>query len=115
MGQTEPNSQDAESDDVRVRAFASDRDRINAMRQGTERQPDVLRRVLDAYEDDAPDAEGRVLSEDAVDEIIEELAERVEPEQGYIDDDTIARAVAAKIDYAELATVVANEVEGRLR
>ena len=113
MGQTEPNSQDDESDDVRVRAFAADRDRINAMRQGTERQPDVLRRVLDAYEDDT--AEGRVLSADAVDEIIEEVAERVEPEQGYIDDDKIARAVAAKIDYAELGTVVAKEVQERLR
>jgi hypothetical protein len=71
----------------------------------------VVGRLLE--DDDA--GEGRVLSEDAVDEIIEELAERVDPEQGYIDDDKIARAVAAKIDYAELGKAVADEVEGRMR
>ena len=61
------------------------------------------------------DADGHVLSDDVVDEIVTELAERVEPEQGYIDDDKIARAVAAKIDYAQLANAVAGEVEGRMR
>lgn len=59
--------------------------------------------------------DGRILSEDAVDEIVLEIAERVEPEQGYIDDDKIARAVASKIDYAQLANAVADEVEGRMR
>jgi hypothetical protein len=54
MGQPEPDGQDAESDDVRVRAFADDRDRINELRQGTERQPDVIHRLLEAYEGDGP-------------------------------------------------------------
>jgi hypothetical protein len=59
--------------------------------------------------------EERILAEDVVDEIITELAEAVEPEQGFIDDDTVARAVAAKIDYAELARMTADELEGRMR
>lgn len=112
----EPDDQDRESDDVRVRAFEDDRGRINELREGTERQPDVIHRLLEAYEsDDAPAGDGPILSDDAVQELVTELAEHVEPEQGYIDDDKLARAVAAKIDYAELATKVAEELEGRMR
>lgn len=73
---------------------------------GTDSRATALRTLLD---------DGRVLTEDAIDELVVELAERVEPEQGYIDDDKLARAVAAKIDYAELGKAVADEVEGRMR
>jgi len=84
---------------------------------GAASNDEFLSALLEHYEDGvAPEyAEGRVLSPEAVDEIIEELAEAVEPEQGYIDDDTVARAVAAKIDYAELARMTADELEGRMR
>jgi len=84
---------------------------------GAASNDEFLSALLEHYEDGvAPEyADGRVLSEDAVDEIITELAEAVEPEQGYIDDDTVARAVAAKIDYAELARMTADELEGRMR
>jgi len=84
---------------------------------GAASNDEFLSALLEHYEDGvAPEyADGRVLSEDAVDEIIEELAAAVEPEQGYIDDDTVARAVAAKIDYAELARMTADELEERMR
>lgn len=35
--------------------------------------------------------------------------------RGRVDDDELARAVARKIDYAELANAVASELETRLR
>lgn len=78
---------------------------------------EFLATLIEYYETgDAPEyAEGRILTENEVDEVITEISERVEPEQGYIDDDKIARAVAAKIDYAQLANAVAGEVEGRMR
>ena len=78
---------------------------------------EFLATLINYYETgDAPQyAEGRILTDDEVDEVIEELAERVGPERGHVDDDQIARAVAAKIDYAQLANAVADEVEGRMR
>jgi len=85
--------------------------------EGAASADEFLSALIDYYETgDAPQyAEGRVLTDDAVEEVITELAEAVEPEQGYIDDDKIARAVAAQIDYAELSTKVADELEARMR
>jgi len=85
--------------------------------QGAASADEFLATLIDYYETgDAPEyAEGRVLTDDEVDEVITEIAERVEPEQGYVDDDKLARAVAAQIDYAQLANAVADEVEGRMR
>jgi len=48
-----------------------------------------------------------------VDELIDTIAAEVGGPQ--VDDSEIAREVARHIDYAELATRVADEVEGRMR
>lgn len=61
------------------------------------------------------DNEGRVLSENAIAELVEEFGHAVEPEQGMVDDSKMAREVAAHIDYAELAKRTADELEGRMR
>ena len=76
-----------------------------------------LNALLDTWEaaQDGYYDSGRILPEDAVKELIEEFAVAVEPEQGMVDDSDLAREVAAKIDYAELATRTADELEGRLR
>jgi len=47
----------------------------------------------------------------------DDLAARIVDQVGgpQVDDSEIARTVARKLDYAELATQVADEVEGRMR
>jgi len=50
-----------------------------------------------------------------VSELAAEIADEVDVDGESVDADAIAREVARHVDYAELATRVADEVEGRLR
>jgi hypothetical protein len=110
MGQTGPSGQDAESDDVRVRAFADDRDRINALREGTERQPDVIRRVLDAYDEARGEAQfetaqsfSDVLGDDEVaivgseSAVVDEIADRLSGEQAVTLEASERKAIAREV------------------
>lgn len=81
-----------------------------------ERRKDLGLTWAEYIDGEAPFAgEGRILSDDEVAELVEEFAVAVEPEQGMVDDSKMAREVAAKIDYVELAGKVADELEGRMR
>lgn len=55
------------------------------------------------------------LDDDAVRDLMEEIAVAAEPERGMVDDTELAREVARQVDYAELAKQVADELEGRMR
>jgi len=55
------------------------------------------------------------LPDDMAQEIINAIAVEIESESGFVDDDAIARQVASRIDYSELANAVADELEGRMR
>jgi hypothetical protein len=52
------------------------------------------------------------IQREEIQDLITEIATQANDHR--IDDDELARAVASKLDYAELATVVADEVENRL-
>jgi len=69
-----------------------------------------LNHMADVWEDG-----GRIVSEEAAHELMEEIAVAAEPEGGMVDDTELAREVSRQVDYAELATKVADELEGRMR
>lgn len=64
--------------------------------------------IVRAYDDEGPD-----LDEETAQEIINCIGAEVGGPS--VDSDKLARQVAATIDYAELASKVANELEGRMR
>jgi hypothetical protein len=53
------------------------------------------------------------IQREEIQELINEIATQADDHR--VDDDELARAVASKLDYAELADRVADEVERRLR
>lgn len=69
-----------------------------------------LNHLADVWEDG-----GRIVSEEAAHELMEEIASAAEPERGMVDDSELAREVARQVDYSELAKQVADELEGRMR
>ena len=87
------------------------RDRLEDLRGDEYKSWDAfLNHLADVFEDG--DA---VVSEEGAHELMEEIATLVEPEQGMVDDEQLAREVARQVDYAELANQVADELEGRMR
>mgnify|MGYP000435656514 CR=1 FL=1 len=62
-----------------------------------------------------PDDDGRVMSHELAEEIVEEIAMVAEPDAGLVDDTELAHDIARQVDYSELAARVADELEGRMR
>jgi len=106
--------------DGRIWVRRADRERVNDMKAGGETQADVLKRVLDFYEDhdpEAADADGRRETPD-VDALADAVAERVTGKS--LNPDVLADALAERIDTgsadpAQIAKQTADEVERRLR
>jgi hypothetical protein len=81
---------------------------------GASSADEFLSVLLDYYEDGDVPADVTSLSDEDIQEIINAVAAKADGE-GRVDSDKLAREVARKLDYAELAKSVADELEGRMR
>jgi len=116
-----------DDDMARVRAYESDKERINDLRQGDDTQMDVIRRLLEdgPYDLDAEAIFERLSNLEDIaganneqrEQFRETLADiRHELESGGdVDRDALARAVAERLDYAAVADRVAEQVVGGIK
>lgn len=103
---------------VTVKVPAEDKERADDYRPDGSTFGDCLVAGAERLNDNLDTDTGR-FTDDAVD--VDAIAERVVDTIGaavggpQIDDTELAREVSRQVDYAELATKVADELEGRMR